>query len=87
MYSYSNLLEEISQNYHIPKGKTENELDWKARIIYSICGMMAYTSLWDYDDEGPISNIHIKKRIKNILSAYKEIYPEVSRRIVLESKA
>lgn len=78
MDKYNKLLTLVSQTYGIPKGTTESESDWKIRIIYSICGMMAYTSLWDDAEEEQISILHLKKRVKNILSSYREMYPEVS---------
>ncbi len=89
MDKYNRLLTVISQKYNIPKGRTEFENDWKIRIIYSICGMMAYTSLWDNGEEKQpdntreeqISIVHLKKRVRDILLAYGEMYPEVSERL------
>lgn len=78
MDKYNKLLTLVSQTYGIPKGTAESESDWKIRIIYSICGMMAYTSFWDDAEEEQISILHLKKRVKNILSSYREMYPEVA---------
>ena len=78
MEKYDKLLTTVSQKYSIAKGKTELIADWKVRIIYSICGMMAYASLWDDVEEDTISIVHLKRRVRDILSAYKEMYPEVS---------
>ena len=77
MDKYTGLLSVISNQYHIKRGLQETEESWKTRLIYSICGMMAYAALWD-DLEEPISIVHLKKRIRSILSAYKSIYPELS---------
>ena len=77
MDKYDGLLLKVAQQYNIPKGTTEAEADWKARIIYSISGMMAYTSLWD-DSEEPVSLVHLKRKIKSIFKSYQLMYPELS---------
>lgn len=78
MNKYNGLLLSVSQKHAIFKGKTESEIEWKVRIIYSICGMMAYASLWDDSSEELVSINHIKHRITTILSSYKQLYPEVN---------
>lgn len=78
MNKYNGLLSKVSRQYHILRGNQETEDEWKTRIVYSICGMMAYASLWD-DAEAPISIVHLKSRIRSILSSYKSLYPELSR--------
>lgn len=77
MNKYDRLLLLISQQYNIYKGKQETENSWKMRLIYSICGMMAYASLWDNLEE-PISIVHLKRRINRTLSNYQLMYPEIS---------
>lgn len=77
MDKYNGLLSKVSRQYHIFRGKQETEDEWKTRLIYSICGMMAYACLWD-DTEEPISIVHLKRRIRNMLSNYKSMYPELS---------
>lgn len=77
MDKYNGLLTKVSQQYHIARGNQETEAEWKTRLIYSICGMMAYTSLWD-DTEGLVSIVHLKRRIRSILCSYKSLYPELS---------
>lgn len=72
------LLLEVSQQYQIYRGEQENENEWKARVIYSICGMMAYASLWD-DLEESISLIHLKHKISSTLFNYKSLYPEIKK--------
>lgn len=78
MNKYDGLLSEIAHRYHIKKGTHETETEWKTRLVYSICGMMAYASLWDNLDEGPISILHLKKKVRSILLSYMALYPELS---------
>lgn len=76
MNEYEKLLENVSDKYHIYRGAKEPENDWKARVIYSICGMMAYTSLWD--DEKSISIVHLKRRVRRysrIIFPYIPVFP------------
>lgn len=76
MNKYNNLLRNISERYGISKGKNETDNEWKARLIYSICGIMAYASLWDNEDDEPVSIERLKSRIGTVLYDYKELYPE-----------
>lgn len=85
MNKYNRLLLTVSQQYHIPKGQRETELEWKVRLIYSICGMMAYASLWDYSEE-PISIIRLKRRIQRTFDNYKSMYPELTENLPSDSK-
>lgn len=78
MNKYNGLLSSVSHQYHILKGIQEAENDWKTRLVYSICGMMAYASLWDDSEEQPISIVYLKRKVRNILENYKSIYPELS---------
>ena len=77
MNKYNGLLSKVSRQYHISRGTHETENEWKTRIVYSICGMMAYACLWD-DTEEPISIVHLKRRIHSVLANYKSMYPELS---------
>lgn len=77
MNKYNALLLSVARRYKIAKGTMEDEIEWKKRLVYSICGMMAYASLWD-DTEEEVSIVHMKKRISDIFSDYKSIYPEIS---------
>lgn len=77
MDKYNELLSKISQKHHILKGNHETEVEWKTRIVYSICGMMGYASLWD-NFEDPISLQHMKSRIRSTFNAYHDLYPELS---------
>lgn len=51
MDKYNGLLSKVSRQYHILRGTQETEDEWKTRLVYSICGMMAYASLWDDTEE------------------------------------
>lgn len=77
MDKYNGLLSKISRQYHILRGNQETMNEWKTRLVYSICGMMAYASLWD-DTEQPISIVHLKRRVRSMLASYKSLYPELS---------
>ena len=78
MDKYNGLLSKVSRQYYIFRGNKETEIEWKTRLVYSICGMMAYASLWD-DTEEPVSIAHLKRRILSIFDSYKSMYPELSR--------
>lgn len=78
MEKYSNLLLSIATKYHILRGAREPETEWKTRLVYSICGMMAYASLWDDCEEEPSSIVHLKRKVCDILSSYKSMYPELT---------
>ena len=86
MEKYKSLLLNIARKHGINKGKTESDIEWKTRIVYSICGMMAYASLWDEASEEDISIVHMKKRVRGILKGYREIYPELSSSICFNSE-
>ena len=76
MNKYNGLLLTVSDRYLVQKGDQEAEDEWKTRLIYSICGMMAYASLWDEDVE-TISILHLKQKIRIMLASYKSMYPEL----------
>lgn len=78
MEKYNGLLSTVAQKYHILKGTHETEGEWKTRLVYSICGMMAYASLWDNSEDGTISMVHLKRRVQVILENYKSMYPELA---------
>ncbi len=78
MNKYNGLLSKVAHKYCIHKGIQETESDWKTRLVYSICGMMAYASLWDNPEENLISIVHLKRKVRSMLANYKSIYPELS---------
>ena len=90
------LLMQVAQQYHLLKGDREADSEWKARLIYSICGMMAYASLWDESaepssDEGrhlqTVSIVHLKRRVSRILAVYQALYPELAASLPAEVDA
>lgn len=78
MNKYNGLLSAVAHKYYIHKGTQEPENDWKTRLVYSICGMMAYASLWDNSAEEPISIVYLKRKVRSMLANYKSMYPELS---------
>ncbi|MBD5162677.1 MAG: hypothetical protein HDT14_11855 [Oscillibacter sp.] len=78
MNKYNGLLSTVALKYHIHKGTQETENDWKTRVVYSICGMMAYASLWDDSEEDSISIVHLKRKVRSMFANYKSMYPELS---------
>lgn len=86
MNKYNGLLSAVARKYSIHKGTEETENDWKTRLIYSICGMMAYASLWDDSEEYPISIEHLKRKIRCMLANYKSLYMELSSSLPYVSK-
>lgn len=71
MNKYNNLLIKIANELNIKKGNNEPELQYKSRIIYSAISRLGYSSLWDkLEDDIPVSIIHFKQRIKNVLNSY-----------------
>lgn len=74
------ILREAADFFHTPKGLKESELVWKFRTLYSICGLMAYTSLIDdpYDEQGSVSKAHITNRINDILDSYLQLNTELT---------
>lgn len=70
-----NLIASIGSQLNIPV--TEDK-EWICQTVYSLAGQMALASLWDHnDDNQSVSIQHFKKRIEQIIVAYKDIYPEI----------
>ena len=79
MKRYFGLLEGISKEFNIQRGTGETEDSWKARIIYSYLGQMAYSSLFDIqEDLSPSSIVHFKTRITETLGCLIKMYPELT---------
>ena len=77
MNQYFGLMNTISKEFKIQKGLKESEKSWKARLIYSYLGQVAYSSLFDIqEDLSPASITHFKSRISDALSSILEMYPE-----------
>lgn len=89
MNQYFGLMNNISKEYRIPKGNTETEENWKARVLYSYLGQVAYSSLFDIQDNHnlePASINHFKSRISDVLSCMLEMYPELKGLFSLDDK-
>lgn len=72
------LIESISEEYGIKKGKNESETQWKKRVIYSYLGQMGYASLFDFYEETDTSSIfRFKNRMNDLLSSFICIFPEI----------
>ncbi len=79
MNKYNQLLDKVSSEFFILRGSTEEILQWKVRLIYSVIGRMAIASLYDIDEEGSISITHMKRRVERLLFSYRAMYPEIKR--------
>jgi len=77
MNKYNDLLNKASLEFSIERGDQEKIDHFKARIVYSIIGRMAIASLFDTPDDGNVSIIHMKRRIVELISNYKKMYPEI----------
>ncbi len=77
MKKYDGLLMKASRKYSIAQGKREDDLSYKARIIYTIVGRMALASVCDSPETESVSIIHVKKRICELLTCYLDMYPEL----------
>ena len=78
MNKYNNLLNKASCEFDVQMGEHESVSHYKARIVYSIVGRMAMASLFDMPDSGSISITHMKKRIIELISDFKKMYPEIT---------
>lgn len=86
MNKYQGLLTTIANELHIECGEAEHNDNWKARIVYSLLGRMAYASLSDHLEENEVipeesesvSITHFKQRIRVLLDSYLTLYPEIS---------
>ncbi len=78
MNKYNGLLSKVAQKYGIYRGTQETDAEWKTRTVYSICVMMAYASLWDDSEDGTISIVHLKRKVRSVIANYKSLYPEIA---------
>lgn len=87
MRKYSELLKNIAGEFHILQGTEESVEMYKCRLTYSTIGRMAYASLWDIQEDGqPVSIVHFKRRIYQLLNGYMEMYPEIRPLISLDAE-
>ena len=75
MNRQNNLIPIMARRYRIERGTTEPVEQWQMRVIYSVLGQMADASLWDKtEDDQPISVVHFKSRMKDLLESYCGIF-------------
>ena len=77
MNNLLDFLKKISEKLGIETCDKEkhNPNTYSMRIIYSAIGHVALASLFDLNDENePISVTHFKRRIRTLISSYKEMY-------------
>lgn len=80
MNKYDKLLLQIASELNICRGETESDTSYKARLIYSAVSRIGYSSLWDMlEDDVPVSIIHFRRRVENVLGSYIKMYPEVEK--------
>lgn len=85
MRKYDSLIQKIADTFALYQSSTETDGMYKARIVYSLLGRMAYVSLWDTqedfleDEEAneDVSITHLKRRVQNIHESYLDMYPEI----------
>lgn len=78
MRKYNSFLCQVAETLCIKKGLMESEESFKRRVIYSAIGKIAYASLFDKVEESEyITVLHFKNRIKKLVRAYKDMYPEI----------
>ncbi len=79
MKKYNEILVKIAEELNIKRYSGENDVGYKSRIVYSAIGKIGLTSLLDKDEnDDSISVNHFKKKTKNILSGYIDLYPEIN---------
>lgn len=78
MIGNNNLIPQIANEFGIKQGINEPSDRWKMRIVYSMLGQMACASMYDTaDDDQPVSVVHFKSRIHDLLGSYFAIFPEL----------
>lgn len=78
MKEYNGLLGKIATELRIKRGDDENITDYQCRILYSALGAIAYASLLDQqEDTDSNSIVHFKRRIRDSLQSYIELYPSI----------
>ena len=86
MKSYNGYLEKISSDLGIMRGNSEKDFDYNKRIIYSSICVLAYASLFDkLEDTDYVSEIHFKRRIKQVIKVYYDMYYELVKELLPDS--
>lgn len=71
-------LDIIAKELNIGKDKSEKEVEWCRRVVYSAVGRMALATLWNENDKGEISVRSLKRMTYELLKAYESIVPEIN---------
>lgn len=70
-------LRKIAHEINVIQDPMEDEIEWKQRLFYSICGRMGLASLWDCPEDEDISVQHFKSRCMELLEAFENLCPEI----------
>lgn len=71
-------LDIIAKELNIEKDKSEKDVEWYRRVVYSAVGRMALATLWNENDKGEISVRSLKRTTYELLKAYESIVPEIN---------
>lgn len=71
-------LDIIAKELNIGKDKSEKDVEWYRRVVYSAVGRMALATLWNENDKGEISVRSLKRTTYELLKAYESIVPEIN---------
>ena len=71
-------LDIIAKELNIGKDKSEKDVEWYRRVVYSVVGRMALATLWNENDKGEISVRGLKRTTYELLKAYESIVPEIN---------
>lgn len=71
-------LDIIAKELNIEKDKSEKDVEWYRRVVYSAVGRMALATLWNENDKGEISVRRLKRTTYELLKAYESIVPEIN---------
>lgn len=71
-------LDIIAKELNIGKDKSEKDVEWYRRVVYSAVGRMALATLWNENDKGEISIRRLKRTTYELLKAYESIVPGIN---------
>ena len=71
-------LNDIAKKTNVLFDPSETVTDWKRRVVYSVCGRMMLSSLWDYSEDRSVSVQLVKRRGKDIMQSYQLLFPEIA---------
>ena len=71
-------LDIIAKELNIKKDKSEKDVEWYRRVVYSAVGRMALATLWNENDKGEISVRRLKSTTYELLKAYESMVPGIN---------